>query len=1179
MSATATSRPLSGVRVFLHIRQGPGNEDSERRNHSRRSVDHATERNRYGSRASARDILRTARVHVQQLGATLALSEAAADLVVFHRGSASFLEAAHVKFKTVVSPDYLAACVAADQRVSIAPYVVTPTPTATAAMCTTPAHKSSDFLSSAAHSSHASAASLGYACSATTATDGTPSSSGGVTKSIGSATHCAVEAPSRATRSPLKSGTQMNTLSKDSTRPPVFHGLLLLDDEDEDDGKADSQQCRGATPARGVTVSDEDSATSSGATESHRRLSSISNRKANAMLCAAGQFQGDGADSQQGRSETHAKRSAHLASTVAFELDEDITQQPSSGTASTPQLTPSSRYDTGCRGGHGVNVVALPSSCRNERVAASVKTGEAAMEEEDAIRHAVLRSTATATVTRRRGRPHKHASSAPKEAYTVSSLADSVASDRGATATRSRDPFLNGEGSSQHQLLPQAAPAPSLSEANVAVTQSLAESSLRAPTAAAQPQMPSAMSAAPTRTTVKRPRSSNGADSCTEKPVLHTRAKPSDKPQRRRQSRRKQEDVGCSAVQEVRKPRKQKQQQQRQLCAQRHRRVSSRGRTSVLPDLECTPVSEVPVSMTFTDLTFLRQLAWEDEKDRAAVARLCVLVFLDGLADVDAAAVALSYFLRDVVEQLGATCVILGNGAGDDSGDGWCWFSRHKRAHVERAPRIAKKPTHLVVSSHAVLTPDVLYYKALGIPIVTPQWLYDAIALGAFPVVLPHVHAHPVYGDRQVADAGVAAAVPLTAVSVPYRGELLGAEEGDGDAVEKKAVRAGATPGVRCLPRCGVSSILRQLRKEVADEYVPAAEQAMRPFYVPIFQDRMFYLHVPPVDLANANATGGGAGPLRSGRASRNDCSENYLGDATAALAQVKELLRVLGGTVTRNVESTYLDLVIDLTGFYDNVVEVGLTAREQQSQQQQTRTLRESLSCAFQEALQRVSMQSVSMDAEAALAAPAASPTAPPVVGIAWLIHSILTRQWTATDSFILTEHPLAKHISAARPQAQVDGTVTTGVTMSHKHTTGSGVVAAPVVEGARVAAGAPAAKKTPYTPPAPPSHEEAAESLSSSVWSALVAAAAAPQLKRTRGPQASLKHAGHQLGTQEIARILSDAQLQSLSVPDAATPSTPESAHPPHQSATTSLCMEEEENLSFGRRQCSDGDYDDVV
>ncbi|TPP40776.1 hypothetical protein CGC21_8870 [Leishmania donovani] len=1010
---SCSSRPLSGVRVFLHIRHGPGDEDGGRMNHSGISTDYAMKRNGDGSRASARDVLRTARFHVQQLGATLALSEAAADLVVFHRGSASFLEAAHVKFKTVVRPDYLAACVAADQRVSIAPYVVS----VTAATCTTPARKSAGTSSSAVPLSHTSAASPGGALRAATAAGDTPHSTG---------------------------------WAEDPKNPPLLHRLLLLDDEDG--GKADrqqQQQRRLATLARVVTASTEGSAaitaaspstpsapqvapstpTNSGATRPHHLIADTPSSKANA----------DG--------------------TAAFELDEDITQQPSTDTASTPRLTPSSRYEVGGCGIQGVSA------------------------EEEAIRHAVLRSTATAAVTRRRGRPHKEAGSTPTAASAVSLPAGSAAGDRSATAKRSRDPFLNSEGSSQHQLLPRAAAAPSPSElsgVSVAVTEPLAASSLTATIAAAQPQTPSAASAAPTRTTARRPRRSSVAGSCAEGPAHRTRSTPSDKPQGT--------EVGLRSY-----------------------RISS------------------------------------DEKAGVTAAGLCVLVFLDGLADVDAAAATLSSFLRDVVEQLGATCV---------------------------------KPTHLVVSPHAVLTPDILFCKALGIPIVTPQWLYDAVALGAFPAVLPHVHAHPVYGDRQVADAAVAVAAPVTAAGVHRREELLGAEEDDGDAVESKAVWAGSKAGTRCPPRCRGSSTLRQLRKEVAEEYVPAGEQAMRPFYVPIFQDRMFYLHVPPADLANANAAGGDAGPRRSSRASRDGRSGNYLGDATAALAQVKELLRVLGGTVTRNVESTYLDLVIDLTGFYDNMVELGLTAREQQSQQR-ARALRESLSCAFQEALQRVSLQPVPMDAGAASTAPAVSPTAPPVVGIAWLIHSILTRQWTATGPFALTGHPLTVQIATVHPRAQVDGTVAASATVPYEPATGSVAVAAPVAEDALVAAGASAAMDALYahTPSAPPSHEEAAESLSSSVWSAVVAAAAAPHLKQARGPKAALKHASHQLGTQDIAAVLSDAQLQSLGVPDAATPSISGPAHPPHQSATTPFCMEEEDSLAFARMQYSDGDYDGVV
>ncbi|AIN99028.1 hypothetical protein LPMP_251650 [Leishmania panamensis] len=1248
-AASCATRPLSGVRVFLHIRRSSADEDVGWGNLSSSGIDCAKKRKRDSNRDSARDVLRTARAHAQQLGATLALSEATADLVVFHRGSASFLEAAHMKFKTVVRPDYLAACVAAEERVNIAPYVVTPTGSATATMCITPARKSAG-ISSAVPSSHTSASSPGNSRSAVSAADDIPNSTGRSTRSSRPAGRGAAAAPSsastsspsRATHSPLKSEAKTDTPAEGSTSPPLLYRLLLFDDN-EDGAKADGQQrgpaalARMLTACEGGAVADTaasssapqvmpSTTTNSGTTKLYHLLDDMPNNKANAVRCAVRKPQRDGAGGQQRLDNsltfhsssnssaltqeriiaTRTKRGPHQTSTAAVGLDEVAARQSSTDTVSTPRLTPSSRHEVGSGGSQGVSAVMLPCRSRssgNERIATAVERREADMEEEEMIRHTVLRSTATAAVTQRRERPPKQADSAPKPANTVSLLVGSVAGDQNAMAKRDRDPFLSSEGSTQQQLLPSVASTLSLgelSDGEMAITQPLATSPLKAFTAAAQPQTPSAVSRAPTGATAKRLRNSSRADGPTEGSAHHTHATPSAKAQGLRQRRIKQENaVDGAAHEKASKSRKQgqpQQQQKRQLCARQRRRVSNRGRAEVPSDLECTLTAESPFSMTFTDLALLCRLAAEDEGGGATASELCVHIFLDDVSDVNgdaASAASLSFFLRDVVEQLGAACDILGGDA--DSRGHSCWFGRQRRTRARR------RPTHLVVSPRAALTPDILYCKAVGIPILTPQWLYDAIALGAFPSILPHVHAHPVYGDQHVGDAAVAVVgTSVTAACVPRRDGHLGAEEDNGDGGRGEAVWASAkvtlssisshsggsaavprartpaaAPEAQCPPRCGSSSTLRQLHKEVADEYIPAGEQALRPFYAPIFQDRMFYLYVPPLDLANASATGGNAGPLRARGVSHNSRSGSYLGDATAALTQVTELLRVLGGTVTRNVASTYLDLVIDLTGFYENMVELGLTTREQQGQ---TRPLRQSLSCAFQEALQRVSLRPVSLNGGAAATTPVAPPMAPPVVGIAWLIHSILTRRWTAADTFVLAGHPLAAQLAAMHLRARVDSTVAAGATASHEDATGSGAVAAPVVEDALVAAGAPAAMDT-HTPPAPPSHDEAAESPSSSLWSAVMEEAAVSHLKKTRGPQSALKHTIHPLGTQEIATMLGDAQLQSLDVPDTVVPSTSAPAYPPQQPATTLLWVREEDSLSFARIQYSDGDCDNDV
>ncbi|KAG5477037.1 hypothetical protein LSCM1_05375 [Leishmania martiniquensis] len=1248
-AAACPSRPLSGVRVFLHIRLGPSCEDVGRRSPGSAGGDNAKKRKGEGSRASARDVLRTARAHVQQLGATLALSEAAADLVVFHRGSISFLEAAHMKFKTVVRPEYLAACVAADQRVSIAPYIVTPSILAAAAICTALELPSAGATSPATPLSYTLANPPEDARKAATAAGNIPSSARSGTKNCRPAGGSAAAAPLCAPHSRLRYGAETTVPAEEPKSPSQPHRLRFLDEE-EDGGEVSNQEQQArllVALARAAAVREEgavavtvaSSSTPSplhatsisnatrGATKSCHPLDGMPKNKTHVGRCAPEPLPSDEAVGQkraekrnahvisssssvmpqQRRSSTRTKRGAHLVSTAAVELDEVITQQPSTGTASTPRLTPLPRHEVGSDGSLGAGTVVLPerSTCsESERAAAALRRRAADTEEEEAIRHAVLRSTATAAVTRRRGRP-------PKPGDAAALRVDRMPSDQDTMLKPDRDPFLDSEGSTQRQprqSLASALHPTELNDVEVAFTQPLAASSPSEPTGAAVRQAPSAVSVAPTRKSAKRPRSSSSAsEGSTVGPVYRTPTAPANTAQRKCQRRSKQGVTGGAVDEAIRKSSKRRQQQQqRQTGAQRRRRVPSRGTAEILRNLEHAPAAEPTFSMTFTDLSLLRPLASGEEGEGGSwmVTRLCVHIFLEAVSEVDtsggdaAAAAALSFFLRDVVEQLGAACVVLGS---DDRGEHPCWFSRCERVRVGWRSCAAKKPTHLVVSLRAALTPDILYCKALGIPIVTPQWLHDAIALGAFPSILPHIHAHPVYGDRHVAGARVnvavvAAAAPAAGVGVPRRDGLLGAEEEYGYVVEGDTLWAHANlalssmssstsgsaavlpadaravaAGPRCPRRCAGFSTLQQLHKEVVEEYVPASEQAMRPFYQPVFQDRMFYLYVPPADLVNANATGGGARPLRPRRASRNDHRGSCLGDAVAALAQVAALLRLLGGTVTRNLASTHLDLVIDLTGFYDSMAEMGLTAGGQPWQQGRTRALRESLSCAFHDAVRHVSQQPTSMGAGDAAITTATSLTAPPVVGIAWLIHSIFMRQWTAVDSFVLDGHPLAAQIAALHPCAQASAAVDTGATRSRDHATVCGAVAARGVE----AAGAPgAAMVTPCAraPVVPPSHEEAAESPSSSLWSAVVAAAAAPHVKCAQGPQAALKQASHQLSTQEIAVMLGDTRREPLGVPGKAAPSTSPCAPSSPQSARTPFWVKEEASLTFANVQDSE-------
>ncbi|KAG8339468.1 hypothetical protein TRVL_09704 [Trypanosoma vivax] len=77
--------------------------------------------------------------------------------------------------------------------------------------------------------------------------------------------------------------------------------------------------------------------------------------------------------------------------------------------------------------------------------------------------------------------------------------------------------------------------------------------------------------------------------------------------------------------------------------------------------------------------------------------------------------------LRDVISQLGATT-------------------------LTRVFGRVQKPTHMVVGESGELTPAILLAKALGIPVLKSQWVYDAISVGGFP---DHgeQYTHPLFGE------------------------------------------------------------------------------------------------------------------------------------------------------------------------------------------------------------------------------------------------------------------------------------------------------------------------------------------------------------------------------------------------------------------------------------------------
>ncbi|RNF24906.1 uncharacterized protein Tco025E_02421 [Trypanosoma conorhini] len=177
-------------------------------------------------------------------------------------------------------------------------------------------------------------------------------------------------------------------------------------------------------------------------------------------------------------------------------------------------------------------------------------------------------------------------------------------------------------------------------------------------------------------------------------------------------------------------------------------------------------------------------------------------------------------FLCDVVEQLGGVC-------------------------LSRVFGRVRKPTHLVLGGRGELTPMVLLAKALGIPVLTPQWLYDAISLGEFPEVLP-AHLHPIYS----------ASVRPT-------------DSRGGGKKEQEEDKYGGTP--THLPRREPS---------IEDSLVGMFEQDVGPNYKPIFLG-MVFAFVSHSPLVHAD--------------------------------QFMELVRTLGGFVTRSALSLNLSVLVDL--------------------------------------------------------------------------------------------------------------------------------------------------------------------------------------------------------------------------------------------------------------------------
>lgn len=1000
LTSSSSSLPLAGVRVFLHVRHAPAD-------------------TRHGAKRppSARAVLKSLRAQVQQLGATLALSDAAADLIVVYHGSDAFVAAAQERQKTVVGPDYLSACSASHQRVSPTSFLLPPAALVEggAAALRSPEGKQKS-------ASRASGGSTPCRTASTTAA------------AAAAAAHVSGPSPRSSAASPV-----------------MLHRPILLDDED-----------------------------------------------------------GNGVVAEQ-RAASHLANSNEKPSAARRTLD--------SPDASTPRLTPTGTKDalsplsslattqelvvvTAACGATPTS--AAPKACET---AAGAEEGE--REEEERIRHAVLCCTAAEGTTRRRARqrrasvaastPIAAAASAttvaPPSATSTSSfvemsdecLMDSIVRPRrrqhAKTApSRLVDPFLSSDSltsappliaTQQQQQQQQQRSAPSLTVSY----SDLGSASITQPLDTPDAPPPSA---APFSSLLVAPPLISPPQKRTRSRGTRVRRAPVDGQPKAPAKRLKAERV----------------------VAENGLR-SRRAARSKAPFLqEMNDILEVPLSTRFSDTSLLHRLPDKD------AAHLRVRIFTDDAGGVAA-------LLRDVVVQLGASPV------DDDAIHRSGWAGQ------------GKKPTHLVASPAALLTPELLFHKARGVPIVTPQWVYDAIAMGGFPVVVPRLHAHPIFGDRETPAAAVngGAAVVVTVVDNNTTRELVLGEENEEET--RRAALSPLQPLLQPLPQQQqpMSAQLRQLHKEVAEEYVPAGEQAYRPYYRPIFRDCMVYLYVPPVDLAAAHTSATRRTPKTKGTMRNDAQTHNYFGDVVAALEQATQLVRLLGGTVTRNLGSTYLDLVLDLTGFYEQTIEAG-QQQQQQQQLRQQRALGESLSYAYHDALQRLSccqLPPANDHADASMASAAehvSRPSGPPpIVGIAWLVYSILQRQKADVTPFLLAPHPLAASLAALHVK---QAAVTTRCGSS-----GSESLAAPV---------APVKVPTPTftdsssslsscTPRSAPALSPEWTPSSPAPWPSM--SLAAQQRKCARGPHAAQKDSVHQLDTQEVAAMLHAAQPSSSSFP----------------------------------------------
>ncbi|CAD2217339.1 hypothetical protein ADEAN_000481700 [Angomonas deanei] len=330
------------------------------------------------------------------------------------------------------------------------------------------------------------------------------------------------------------------------------------------------------------------------------------------------------------------------------------------------------------------------------------------------------------------------------------------------------------------------------------------------------------------------------------------------------------------------------------------------------------------------------------------------------------------HFIYDVIRQLGAECVEdyyfeetdqpKKVGKKQPKTDPSTARSNSNKK-LKLYTRAQSRPTHLVLEPDADLSPLILLCKALGVEIVTPQWVYDAVQLGTLPAIVPSLHLHQRYGDL----------------------DREGAEEA-----------LTTSDFVALDDHYNKDSAIQRLNKEffakvLVEEIYPYGERWCRPLYKPILYNCCIHLVTPEDTLTEAISA-----------------HRSLLEGPMDALLQVTELIRVLGGTIGRSLDPhARVDLILNLEGFYtsslheESPVAVDTNAHPN--------NVCESLNGIVQSALQYMESLKASDPPEDKPVSDDNDNTsdkdneAVPVVRIEWLVYSIVKREKVPIRPFIV--------------------------------------------------------------------------------------------------------------------------------------------------------------------------------